>query len=216
MKISPVAGKPADETALVDGPRQITAYYTEAPGPAVRLQRVASGPSGHRGSLLEKDDAYAPTPAISHAILACNRGRPHGLSDGIVITLSHNPPHGGPAETAITDRIETKANGLLCTSPSGVKRISCRQALSADPKHRHDCLTTLGERSSFGRRLGGGSGRGDQARCQSAWRRRSPLLETDCGALRVEPLSADTARTCRKSGTGNGRRRRQQRDARRA
>ena len=62
--------------------------------------------------MVDPDDGYTPTPAISHAILTYNRGRTTGLADGIVITPSHNPPedggfkynppHGGPADTDIT------------------------------------------------------------------------------------------------------------------
>ena len=58
--------------------------------------------------MLAERDNYTPTPVISHAILVYNRGRKTGLSDGIVVTPSHNPPefggfkynppHGGPAE----------------------------------------------------------------------------------------------------------------------
>src|SRR5580692_5833110 len=36
-----------------------------------------------------------PTPVISHAILTYNSGRATALSDGIVITPSHNPPADG-------------------------------------------------------------------------------------------------------------------------
>ena len=50
MKINPLAGKPAPPELLVDVPRLITAYYTEAPEPTVPAQRVAFGTSGHRGS----------------------------------------------------------------------------------------------------------------------------------------------------------------------
>lgn len=63
--------------------------------------------------MLSLDDEYTPTPAVSHAILAHNRGRESRLADGIVITPSHNPPrdggfkynppHGGPAGSAVTD-----------------------------------------------------------------------------------------------------------------
>ena len=66
--------------------------------------------------MIAEGDEYTPTPAISHAILTHNRGRTTGLADGIVITPSHNPPHdggfkynpphGGPAEPAVTDWIE--------------------------------------------------------------------------------------------------------------
>jgi len=78
------------------------------------------------------DDA-TPTPTISHAILTYNSGRTSGRADGIVITPSHNPPpdggfkynppHGGPAETAITNWIQDRANELLRTSNREVKRL---------------------------------------------------------------------------------------------
>ncbi|HSP94993.1 MAG TPA: phosphoglucomutase, alpha-D-glucose phosphate-specific, partial [Thermoanaerobaculia bacterium] len=45
--------------------------------------------------MIDRDDAYTPTPAVSHAILVHNRGRMSGLADGIVITPSHNPPEDG-------------------------------------------------------------------------------------------------------------------------
>jgi phosphoglucomutase len=39
----------------------------------------------------EGDAQYTPTPAVSHAILAYNRGKKTDLADGIIITPSHNP-----------------------------------------------------------------------------------------------------------------------------
>src|SRR2546428_12084880 len=47
--------------------------------------------------MLAEHDAYTPTPAVSHAILSYNRGRPTGggLADGNVVTPSHNPPDNG-------------------------------------------------------------------------------------------------------------------------
>ncbi len=101
--------------------------------------------------MLAEGDEYTPTPVISHAILACNRGRTTGLADGIVITPSHNPPHdggfkynpptGGPADQVITDWIEAKANELLEAKLSGVRRMPHSQALRAATTHRHDYLT---------------------------------------------------------------------------
>ncbi|MEQ2653156.1 MULTISPECIES: phosphoglucomutase (alpha-D-glucose-1,6-bisphosphate-dependent) [Desulfovibrio] len=70
------------------------------------------------------DGSATATPAVSHAILCWNSE--HGgqaLADGIIITPSHNPPadggfkynppHGGPAETAVTAWIEKQANIYL-------------------------------------------------------------------------------------------------------
>ena len=100
--------------------------------------------------MLARGDEYTPTPVISHAILACNRGRKSGLADGIVITPSHNPPHdggfkynpptGGPADDTVTGWIEAKANALLEARLAGVKRIPCERALRAATTHRHDYL----------------------------------------------------------------------------
>jgi len=68
MKVSPFAGKPAEQSALVNVPRLITAYYAEVPDPAVPAQRVAFGTSGHRGSSLERGFNEQHILAISQAI----------------------------------------------------------------------------------------------------------------------------------------------------
>ena len=49
-EISPLAGKTAPSSMLVNVPRLVTAYFTGKPDPAVPSQRVAFGTSGHRGS----------------------------------------------------------------------------------------------------------------------------------------------------------------------
>lgn len=95
---------------------------------------------------------YTPTPVISHAILTYNRGRKSGLADGIVITPSHNPPedggykynppHGGPADGAVTTWIEKQANAFLQDGLRGVQRISFDKALHASTTHPHDFLST--------------------------------------------------------------------------
>jgi phosphoglucomutase len=54
MEVSPLAGKPAQPSMLVDVPKLITAYHTETPDPSVPRQRVVFGTSGHRGSAFER------------------------------------------------------------------------------------------------------------------------------------------------------------------
>jgi phosphoglucomutase len=100
--------------------------------------------------MIAEGDEYTPTPVISHAILTYNRGRKTGLSDGIVITPSHNPPHdggfkynpptGGPADTVATGWIENKANEILESRLAGVKRVPLDKARKAATTHRHDLL----------------------------------------------------------------------------
>ncbi len=104
--------------------------------------------------MLAQGNAYTPTPAISHAILAYNRGRDptsSGLADGIVITPSHNPPEsggfkynspdGGPAQQNVTAWIERAANILLENQLRGVKRLPYAQALRAASTHRYDYIS---------------------------------------------------------------------------
>jgi phosphoglucomutase len=100
--------------------------------------------------MIAQNGEYTPTPAVSHAILAYNRGRPAGLADGIVITPSHNPPesggfkynppNGGPADETVTSWIERAANGLLESRLDGVLRMCLSRALRATTTHRHDFL----------------------------------------------------------------------------
>jgi phosphoglucomutase len=209
MQVSPLAGKPAPASILIDVPRLVTAYYTRQPDPSVRTQLVAFGTSGHRGSsfdagfneahilaitqaiclhrkqqsidgplylgidthalsapafasalevlaanavdvMIDADHGYTPTPVISHAILTYNRGRTRGLADGIVITPSHNPPqfggfkynppHGGPADTQVTQWIERKANAFIADGLRGVPRVPFERARRAATTHEHPYL----------------------------------------------------------------------------
>src|SRR5215831_2763132 len=211
MPISPLAGKPADPSLLINVPRLLTAYYTRRPNLSIPTQRVVFGTSGHRGSALDEafnethilaitqaiclyrkqqnidgplyvgvdthalsepafatvlevlvangvevmvdaDNGYTPTPVISHAILCYNRRRRRGLADGIVITPSHNPPrfggvkydppHGGPADTQVTQWIEKQANALIAEDLRGVVRIPFERARNAPNVHSHQYLDT--------------------------------------------------------------------------
>lgn len=209
MAISPLAGKPAPESLLVDLQALERAYYQRQPEMSDPTQRVSFGTSGHRGTsldgtfteahilaitqaicdyrkangpdgpvfvgkdthalsepaqrtalevlaangvavVLQRDDGPTPTPVISHAILTFNRGRKSGLSDGIVITPSHNPPadggfkynppNGGPADTDITNWVQDRANALLTEKNRGVKRIDYSAALRAGSTRQSDFL----------------------------------------------------------------------------
>ncbi len=68
MPVSPLAGKPVPPALLVNIPRLITAYYTEAPDPAAPAERVSFGTSGHRGSAFSRSFNEAHILAIAQAI----------------------------------------------------------------------------------------------------------------------------------------------------
>ena len=101
-------------------------------------------------TLISARGEYTPTPAVSHAILVHNRGRQSRLADGIVVTPSHNPPtdggfkynppNGGPADTAITGWMETRANALLESRIKQVRRLPFEQAMRAATTREHDFL----------------------------------------------------------------------------
>jgi phosphoglucomutase len=131
----------------IDGPLFLGIDTHALSGPALESALEILAANGVDVMVAERGD-YTPTPVISHAILTYNHGRTTGLSDGIVITPSHNPPdsggfkynppHGGPAEGEVTGWIEAKANEFLLENLSGVRRISFEKALSASTTHRHD------------------------------------------------------------------------------
>ena len=99
---------------------------------------------------IDSRDGYTPTPALSHAILAYNRGRTDGLADGIVVTPSHNPPtdggfkynppDGGPASSEATGWIQDRANVLIAAGMAGVKRIPLKTALAQSSTGTYDFL----------------------------------------------------------------------------
>ena len=114
------------DTHALSEPAQATALEVRPAGVQVRV---------------DAGDRPAPTPAISHAILAWNRDRRERLADGIVIAPSHNPPedggfkynppNGGPADTDITGWVQDEANRLLVAGLDGVQRVSSDQAAAA-------------------------------------------------------------------------------------
>ncbi|UDG81640.1 Phosphoglucomutase [Candidatus Profftia lariciata] len=98
---------------------------------------------------IQQDNGFTPTPTISHAILTYNN-KNSVLTDGIVITPSHNPPeyggikyhppHGGPADSKITNCIEQRANELLRLNLHGVKRQTLNAAWNSGLLHKKDLV----------------------------------------------------------------------------
>lgn len=99
--------------------------------------------------IVQLDNGFTPTPAVSNAILVHNR-QGGALADGIVITPSHNPPedggikynppNGGPADTNLTSVIEKRANALLADELRDVKRITLDQAWKSGHVHEQDLV----------------------------------------------------------------------------
>ena len=79
QQISPLAGKPAPASILVDIGKLLAAYAAVKPDPSVPAQRVAFGTSGHRGSSFDGSFNERHILAITQAI--CDYRRSKG-SDG--------------------------------------------------------------------------------------------------------------------------------------
>src|SRR3989337_1256849 len=98
--------------------------------------------------MVDRDGGFTPTPVISHAVLAHNRGRKGGFADGIVITPSHNPPgdgglkynppSGGPADTSVTRWIQDEANRLLEDGLADVRRVPYEEGAASEHVRGHD------------------------------------------------------------------------------
>jgi len=85
MKLSPLAGKSAAPSMLVNVPKLVTAYYSEVPDPAVPEQRVAFGTSGHRGSAFTKSFNERHVLAISQAI--CLHRKQRGIDGPLFLGI---------------------------------------------------------------------------------------------------------------------------------
>lgn len=196
MASHPRAGKPAQQSDLINVAQLTSQYYVLKPDLSDSDHAVKFGTSGHRGSasrysfnethilaiaqaiaeerqkngitgpcyigkdthalsepamisvlevltangvqvIVQQDNGYTPTPAISNAILEHNK-HSQQLADGIVITPSHNPPedggikynppNGGPADTNVTKVVEARANQLIQDGLKEVKRFTLSQA----------------------------------------------------------------------------------------
>lgn len=99
--------------------------------------------------IVQQDNGYTPTPAISNAILQHNQ-HSSVLADGIVITPSHNPPedggikynppNGGPADTNVTKVVEARANQLIRDGLKDVKRLTLAEAKTSGLIREEDLI----------------------------------------------------------------------------
>jgi phosphoglucomutase len=82
---SPLAGKTAPPSMLVNVPQLVTAYFTGRPDPKLAGQRVAFGTSGHRGSAFNNGFNEAHILAISQAI--CEHRQGAGITGPLFIGM---------------------------------------------------------------------------------------------------------------------------------
>ncbi|MFI4909766.1 MAG: phosphoglucomutase (alpha-D-glucose-1,6-bisphosphate-dependent) [Steroidobacterales bacterium] len=131
----------------ISGPLYMGRDTHAVSGPAQRAALEVLAANGVE-TVIQPADGVTPTPAVSRAILAHNRGRTQRLADGIVVTPSHNPPddggfkynppNGGPADGDVTGWIQNRANALLREGNAGVRRVPAEAAFRAATTHQED------------------------------------------------------------------------------
>ena len=99
MKVSPLAGKPAEGWMLVNVPRLVTAYYVDAPDPSVAGQRVSFGTSGHRGTAFSRSFNEGHILAITQAI--CLYRRREGIDGPLFLGIDTHALSVPPCATAL-------------------------------------------------------------------------------------------------------------------
>ena len=105
--ISPLAGKPAPRSSLVDIPKLVSAYYTGIPDPAEPAQRVAFGTSGHRGNAFDNSFNERHVLAITQAI--CDYRASKGIDGPLFIGIDTH----ALSEPALRSALEVlAANGV--------------------------------------------------------------------------------------------------------
>ncbi|HTE94403.1 MAG TPA: phosphoglucomutase (alpha-D-glucose-1,6-bisphosphate-dependent) [Bradyrhizobium sp.] len=135
-EVSPLAGKPAPASMLVNVPRLVTAYFSGKPDPAVALQRVAFGTSGHRGSAFNNAFNEAHILAISQAL--CDHRRRAGIDGPLFIGIDTH----ALAESAFASALEVFAANDVTVM------IDERDGYTPTPVISHAILTYNGNRTS--------------------------------------------------------------------
>jgi phosphoglucomutase len=97
--ISPLAGKPAPASLLVDIPKLLSDYFDKHPDPAVAAQRVIFGTSGHRGSSTTASFNEWHLVAITQAI--CDHRRRSGIDGPLFIGIDTHALSQPACDTAI-------------------------------------------------------------------------------------------------------------------
>ncbi len=116
-QISPLAGKPAPPSLLVDVTRLEREYYERTPDLGDPTQLVSFGTSGHRGSPLRGSFTAAHIAAITQAI--CDYRRSQGI-DGPIYMGKDTHAVSGPAERTALEVLAANSVETIIQRDDGV------------------------------------------------------------------------------------------------
>jgi len=134
--ISPLAGKPAPRTSLVDIPKLVSAYYSIQPDPSEAGQRVAFGTSGHRGNAFDGSFNEHHVLAITQAI--CDHRAAQGIDGPLFIGIDTH----ALSEPALRSALEVLAANGVDTM------LAMNDEYTPTPAISHAILTHNRERTS--------------------------------------------------------------------
>jgi phosphoglucomutase len=134
--ISPLAGKPAPRSSLVDIPKLVSAYYSNIPDPAEPSQRVAFGTSGHRGNAFDSSFNERHVLAITQAI--CDHRASQGIDGPLFIGIDTH----ALSEPALRSALEVLAANGVDTM------LAMNDEYTPTPAISHAILTHNRERNS--------------------------------------------------------------------
>ena len=98
-RISPLAGKPAPASVLIDVAKLVAAYLAERPDPTVPAQRVAFGTSGHRGSAFDVSFNEWHVLAITQAI--CDYRKAQSIAGPVFVGIDTHALSGPACASAL-------------------------------------------------------------------------------------------------------------------
>lgn len=160
MSLSPMAGKPAPASLLIDVEKLQRDYHTRQPDLADPQHRVSFGTSGHRGTADNSTFTEAPILAITQAICDCRTAQGH--YGAALHGQRHTRPVGsraadgsrGPSRQRRRDR---------WTENHHEKRLVCGQAFGHRKRPQTLCRKPTATRPSQSHRRGGAADCGPDA-----------------------------------------------------
>ncbi|HSI33211.1 MAG TPA: phosphoglucomutase (alpha-D-glucose-1,6-bisphosphate-dependent) [Tepidisphaeraceae bacterium] len=122
MPLSPLAGKPAPASLLIDTDALLKAYHDTIPDAANPRQRVSFGTSGHRGTALDATFTDAHIAAITQAI--CDYRRTHAITGPLMMGKDSHalsaPAHDTALEVLAANGVTVFVEGAGAFVPTPV------------------------------------------------------------------------------------------------
>jgi phosphoglucomutase len=144
MTVSPLAGKIAPQTLLLNVDKLVGAYYDNSPDPDNPDQRVAFGTSGHRGTSLQSSFTEKHVLAITQAL--CEYRQSHGINGPLFMGMDTHalslPAQRTAIEVFAANRVHTFIHAQNQVTPTPVISFSI---LDYNRRHKQNKVSEPGD-----------------------------------------------------------------------